>query len=62
MNDSLDNKPANTPEPEPVVSKTVHENTIAPTEPISNDTALTEAERMYKQGLGDNSHTDKKPA
>ena len=62
MNDSLDNKPANTPEPEPVVSETVHENTIAPAEPISNDTALTEAERMYKQGLGDNSHTDKKPA
>ena len=62
MNDSLDNKPANTPEPEPVVSKTVHENTIAPTEPISIDTALTEAERMYKQGLGDNSHTDKKQA
>ena len=62
MNDLLDNKPANTPESEPVVSKAVHENTIAPTEPISNDTALTEAERMYKQGLGDNSHTGKKPA
>ena len=62
MNDAPDNKPANTPEPESVVSKTAPENTIAPTEPTSNDTALTEAERMYKQGLGDNSHTDKKPA
>ena len=62
MNDFTDSKPADTPEPEPVVSETVHENTIAPTEPSSNDTALTEAERIYKQGLGDNSHTDKKPA
>ena len=62
MNDAPDNNSAHTPEPESVVSKTAPENTIAPTEPTSNDTALTEAERMYKQGLGDNSHTDKKPA
>ena len=62
MNDFPDNKPANTKESEPVVSKTIYENTIAAAELVSNDTALTKAERMYKQGLGDNSHTDKKPA
>ena len=62
MNDLPNNKPANALEPEPVVSKITPENTTAAAELISNDTALTEAERMYKQGIGDNSHTDKKPA
>ena len=47
---------------EPAVSKITPETTIAVAELVSNDTALTEAERMYKQGIGDNSHTDKKPA
>ena len=62
MNDLPNNKPANAPEPEPVVSKITPENIIAVAELVSNDTALKEAERMYKQGIGDNSHTDKKPA
>jgi len=60
-NDSKVNKPEE--KPDGTSNSTDVSVDITTTPPLqTNDVPLTEGERMYKQGLGNNSQTDKKPA